>query len=1125
VATPFVLLYNNGYLGQTALLNAAANGITPANLSFSVGNSYDFAAISVNGQATTVITVANSGQATASGLAFSGLSSPFSIVQNGCGATLSGGATCSLTVEFAPTAANNFSENLQLSYGNGLITTGVSTQLTGSGSANPTLGLGGGNGGGNEGSGGSSGTSENYNFGNVFVGGNATASFTLNYTGLNAASIVSVTSLNGPDFFFDSGSSFPGSGTCGANQITTTCTFGLMFKPSKTGLLSASFSLVYNDGVSQKTLQINLSGHGIQPAVLTASPASQVFASTPLNYTRALMFSVTNSSSSQSSANLSSLSSISSPFTYAGGTCFGVNGNSPMKLAPNASCTVIVSFEPAAANTFNQSISLAYNDGAQAQVLSLGTSGTGTSAAVLVLEQGTSYNFGSVVEEKTATAQISVQYYGANTASVQSMQVSAPFTITGGTCTNSITQSCTIGVSFTPTAAASSSSALTVTYADGTGATQTASVTLSGTGVSPALLSTPPTLSFNPVLVSTSESLNLTISNSGSTAASNIQFSGLTEPFSITTNTCTGSVSSTCKIGVNFTSSTSGSFSQTLQIAYFDGEANQSISVAVSSSSQTAPQLTSTPQGLGSFAAIALGSQTSLTYLIANTGSDNASSMTLQNPSAQVGFTISQNTCGSALAIGQSCLITVLFNPSTPGTSSDRFILSYMGSTSGSFTLSQALSAQSSVPVQLATKGNHTCVINHSGQVECWGESDYGQTGPAQKQAISLGTGHYATAVATGFFHTCAILENGMLKCWGRNDSGQLGLGDSLNRGLSANDLGDNLPAVNLGTGRTAKAISLGYSHTCAILDNGTVKCWGQNLQGQLGQGDTLTRGLLATDMGDHLAPVSLGTGLTALSISSNVGHNCVLLSNQSMKCWGDNFYGELGLGDSVNRGSLPNQMGDNLPAVALPTGPTGMIPAQVNTGGGFTCVNSTLGQVSCWGFNYHGTLGTCWALNSQGQLGSCFNVGYTNYIQGYGLSAGEMGNALPAVDLGLSELSIPVQAVASGTSFTCVTYSNGSGLKCFGDNTQGQLGQGDLTNAGDQPNEMGSNLQSVNLGTNIAIRNIVAGSFHACAVFQDDSVRCWGANAQGQLGMSLSNPNWGASANQMGSDLPVVSF
>jgi alpha-tubulin suppressor-like RCC1 family protein len=100
--------------------------------------------------------------------------------------------------------------------------------------------------------------------------------------------------------------------------------------------------------------------------------------------------------------------------------------------------------------------------------------------------------------------------------------------------------------------------------------------------------------------------------------------------------------------------------------------------------------------------------------------------------------------------------------------------------------------------------------------------------------SINLGTGRTATATAPGGYHTCALLDNASVKCWGRNNYGQLGIDNTTTMGNTSGSMA-LLPVVNLGTGRTATAIAAGLFHSCALLDNASVKCWGNNDYGQLG--------------------------------------------------------------------------------------------------------------------------------------------------------------------------------------------------------------------------------------------------------------------------------------------------
>ncbi len=185
--------------------------------------------------------------------------------------------------------------------------------------------------------------------------------------------------------------------------------------------------------------------------------------------------------------------------------------------------------------------------------------------------------------------------------------------------------------------------------------------------------------------------------------------------------------------------------------------------------------------------------------------------------------------------------------------------------------------------------------------------------------AINLGTGRTAVALGSGVAHRCAILDDVSLKCWGNNGDGQLGMGDVIVRGETVAQMGDGLPTVNLGTGRTATQVVGGAFHTCAILDTQAVKCWGNNDSGKLGLGDTNGRGSSAGQMGDALPVVNLGTGRTALLLAAGVDTTCALLDNHQVKCWGansGNTKGYLGIGDNVDRGASASDMGDNLPVV-----------------------------------------------------------------------------------------------------------------------------------------------------------------------------------------------------------------
>ena len=238
--------------------------------------------------------------------------------------------------------------------------------------------------------------------------------------------------------------------------------------------------------------------------------------------------------------------------------------------------------------------------------------------------------------------------------------------------------------------------------------------------------------------------------------------------------------------------------------------------------------------------------------------------------------------------------------------------------------------------------------------------------------AVDLGTGRTAKAIAAGYQHTCVILDNESAKCWGFNVEGQLGQNDDVSRGDESNEMGDNLTVIDLGSGRKAASITTGAKHTCVMLDNASIKCWGYGLYGQLGRGENKTEKKPKSD------PINLGSGRTAKAIVTGNSHNCVMLDNSSIKCWGYNASGQLGLGNTNNRGDGPNEMGDNLPAVDLGTGKTARA---ISAGDSHTCAVLDNASLKCWG------------KNDSGQLG----MGNTNNL---GDESNEMGDNLPAIGL-----------------------------------------------------------------------------------------------------------------------------
>ena len=347
---------------------------------------------------------------------------------------------------------------------------------------------------------------------------------------------------------------------------------------------------------------------------------------------------------------------------------------------------------------------------------------------------------------------------------------------------------------------------------------------------------------------------------------------------------------------------------------------------------------------------------------------------------------------------------------------------------------------------------------------KCWGGNNYGQLGlgdtndrgdganemGANLPNVDLGAGWTVVQVAVGGFHTCARLEDGAaraLKCWGSNSAGKLGLDDANDRGDGGGEMGDSLPAVELGTGRSAVALALGDRHSCAVLDDASVKCWGHNDNGQLGLGDTTARGDQGGEMGDSLPSVDLGPGRTAVQLAVGGYHTCALLDDASVKCWGWNSGGYLGLGDTNDRGDGANEMGTNLPSVDL--------------GAGWTVIEVAAGYDQTCARLEHGAARAlkCWGLNGYGQLGR----GNTNTWGDGGREVdggGEMGHSLPSVQFGTGRWAI---ALALGCYHSCAWLDDAS-VKCWGSNRFGRLGLGDANDRGEQGGEMGDSLPSVPL-------------------------------------------------------------
>jgi alpha-tubulin suppressor-like RCC1 family protein len=383
---------------------------------------------------------------------------------------------------------------------------------------------------------------------------------------------------------------------------------------------------------------------------------------------------------------------------------------------------------------------------------------------------------------------------------------------------------------------------------------------------------------------------------------------------------------------------------------------------------------------------------------------------------------------------------------------------------------------------ELSTGALYTCAKGSDSTMKCWGENWFGQLGTGNTsyyntpQSVLLGAGRTLKALPPGSYtyHNCAILDDNSLKCWGMNDYGQIGNGSTW--ATTNTPPGITTPTlVNVGFGRYAKAVALGERFTCAILDDNSARCWGQNLSGQLGNGSFITSTTPVV--------VNLGAGRTAKMIRAGIAHACAILDDNSLKCWGENDNGQLGNGTIIDSST----------------------PLLVNLGLGRTAKYVGVGQMHSCAILDDNSL-KCWGFNNGGQLGLGYMSGGPPYV----------ATPTAAVNFGGT---LYAKVVTAGGGETCAILSDNS-LKCWGYNNYGQLGQGNVT---------GSSVPlNVDLGSASVPRRatkIAVGLYHACASLDNGDLKCWGWNNYGQLGIGNSVGSRGDEINEMGNNLQPVSM
>jgi len=255
--------------------------------------------------------------------------------------------------------------------------------------------------------------------------------------------------------------------------------------------------------------------------------------------------------------------------------------------------------------------------------------------------------------------------------------------------------------------------------------------------------------------------------------------------------------------------------------------------------------------------------------------------------------------------------------------------------------------------VELAAGFRRTCGRLDTGSVRCWGDGAFGQLGygdtvnigddEAPVSAGDVDLGGPVVELAGGATHNCALIETGAVRCWGNGEFGRLGYGNT-------NHIGDDeTPAAagDVNVGGIVVELAAGGFHTCARLDSGAVRCWGQAASGQLGYGNT-------NDIGDDETPASAGdvdVGGNAVEIAAGHSHTCARLDSGTVRCWGKGSYAQLGYGNT-------NDVGDDEAPAAAGDVDIGSAVSAITAGDHHTCVRLVSGAVRCWGWGDYGLLG-----------------------------------------------------------------------------------------------------------------------------------------------------------------------
>jgi len=380
-----------------------------------------------------------------------------------------------------------------------------------------------------------------------------------------------------------------------------------------------------------------------------------------------------------------------------------------------------------------------------------------------------------------------------------------------------------------------------------------------------------------------------------------------------------------------------------------------------------------------------------------------------------------------------------------------------------------------------------------------WGFSDTNRNGldsalapPIDATPDAPPDAHQAliSSIAAGGSTTCVQLTAGTIKCWGDNTYGQLGRGTI--GGTSAT------PALVAGI-TTSVAVTVGFDHACALLASGAVECWGNNVTGQLGN-NTMTSSGAPVPVSGITNAIAVSAGGQTQATCCLLAHTCAVLADHTVRCWGDNNWGEIGDGTMTNR----------LTPVPVP-GVTNAI-AIVSTGAD-SCVLHPSGAVTCWGTNNQQELAGSTGIAGASVLAgsptgdSLLVIANNGSMQGWAHDLdGQLGDGTTGSDhstpvnvVGIANaVAAAVEGWTSGTAagHGCALLADGT-IRCWADNNFGQLGNGTTTRS----------LAPVAVsGITTAKLLAVGNPGYSCAVLADDTVACWGDGTAGELGVAATS-------------------